>query len=62
LRQAEDDHVDNVNDSLAYYIALKKAAVPVEVDLCGDMAGGDRDDFGINALESYYKEVGGQFV
>jgi hypothetical protein len=39
LRQAEDDHVDNVNDSLAYYIALKNAAVPVEVDLPGDMAG-----------------------
>ena len=25
LLQAEDDHVDNVNDSLAYYIALKNA-------------------------------------
>jgi len=33
LLQAENDHVDNVNDSLAYYIALKKAAVPVEMHL-----------------------------
>jgi acetyl esterase/lipase len=33
LLQAEDDHVDNVNDSLAYYIALKKAGVPVETHL-----------------------------
>jgi acetyl esterase/lipase len=33
LLQAEDDHVDNVNDSLAYYIALRKAGVPVEMHL-----------------------------
>ena len=33
LLQAEDDHVDNVADSLAYYIALKKAGVPVEMHL-----------------------------
>jgi acetyl esterase/lipase len=33
LLQAEDDHVDNVNDSLAYYIALKKAGVHVEMHL-----------------------------
>ena len=33
LLQAEDDHVDNVDDSLAYYIALKKAGVPVELHL-----------------------------
>jgi acetyl esterase/lipase len=33
LLQAEDDHVDNVNDSLAYYIALKRAGVPVEMHL-----------------------------
>ena len=32
LLQAEDDHVDGV-DSLAYYIALKKAGVPVEIHL-----------------------------
>ncbi|MGH9587368.1 MAG: alpha/beta hydrolase [Acidobacteriaceae bacterium] len=33
LLQAEDDHVDNVNDSLVYYIALRKAGVPVEMHL-----------------------------
>jgi acetyl esterase/lipase len=33
LLQAEDDHVDDVNDSLAYYIALKNADVPVEMHL-----------------------------
>jgi acetyl esterase/lipase len=33
LLQNEDDHVDNVNDSLVYYIALKNAGVPVEMHL-----------------------------
>jgi acetyl esterase/lipase len=33
LLQAEDDQVDNVNDSLAYYIALKNAGVSVEMHL-----------------------------
>lgn len=33
LLQAEDDRVDNVNDSQAYYIALKNAGVPVEMHL-----------------------------
>jgi acetyl esterase/lipase len=33
LLQNQDDHVDNVDDSLAYYIALKKAGVPVEMHL-----------------------------
>lgn len=31
--QAEDDPVDNVNNSLVYYIALKNAGVPVEMHL-----------------------------
>lgn len=31
LLQNEDDHVDNVDDALAYLIALKKAGVPVEM-------------------------------
>ena len=33
LLQAENDHVDNVDDPLAYYIALRKAGVPVEMHL-----------------------------
>jgi acetyl esterase/lipase len=33
LLQDEDDHVDNVSDSLVYYIALKDAGVPVEMHL-----------------------------
>jgi acetyl esterase/lipase len=33
LLQAEDDPVDSVNNSLAYYIALKNAGVPVEIHL-----------------------------
>lgn len=33
LLQAENDHVDNVNDSLAYYIALRHAGVPTEMHL-----------------------------
>jgi acetyl esterase/lipase len=33
LLQNEDDHVDSVYDSLAYYIALQKAGVPVEMHL-----------------------------
>ncbi|HEV3482077.1 MAG TPA: alpha/beta hydrolase [Candidatus Acidoferrales bacterium] len=33
LLQAEDDHVDGINQSLVYYIALKNAGVPVEIHL-----------------------------
>jgi acetyl esterase/lipase len=33
LLQAENDNVDSVNNSLVYYIALKKAGVPVEMHL-----------------------------
>jgi len=33
LLQAEDDHVDSGNDSLAYYVGLKNAGVPVEMHL-----------------------------
>ncbi len=33
LVQAEDDNVDGVNQSVAYYIALKNAGVPVELHL-----------------------------
>lgn len=30
LLQNEDDHIDNIDDALSYYIALKDAGVPVE--------------------------------
>jgi acetyl esterase/lipase len=33
LLQAENDNVDTVNNSLVYYIALKKAGVPAEMHL-----------------------------
>lgn len=33
LLQNEDDHVDSVEDSLSYYMGLKKAGVPVEMHL-----------------------------
>jgi acetyl esterase/lipase len=33
LLQAEDDHVDRADDSLAYYLGLKEAGVPVEMHL-----------------------------
>jgi acetyl esterase/lipase len=33
LLQAQDDHVDSVYDSLAYFIALQKAGVPAEMHL-----------------------------
>jgi acetyl esterase/lipase len=33
LLQAEDDHVDSVNDALSYYIALKNAGVTAEMHL-----------------------------
>ncbi|MGA7292023.1 MAG: alpha/beta hydrolase [Terriglobales bacterium] len=33
LLQAQNDHVDGVNQSLVYYVALKNAGVPVEMHL-----------------------------
>ena len=36
LVQAETDSIDNVNQSLVYYIALKDAGVPVEMHLYTD--------------------------
>ncbi len=33
LVQAEDDHVDGVNQSVAYFIALRNAGVPVEMHI-----------------------------
>ncbi len=35
LLQAENDPVDNVNNSLVYFMALKNAGVPVEMHLYG---------------------------
>ena len=35
MLQAENDPVDNVNNSLVYHIALKNAGVPVEMHLYG---------------------------
>jgi acetyl esterase/lipase len=36
LLQAETDSVDNVNQALAYYVALKNAGVPTELHLYAD--------------------------
>ncbi len=48
LLQAEDDYVDNVNQSLVYYIALKNAGVPVEMHLYA--RGGMRSDYGARSF------------
>src|SRR5438874_1709238 len=49
LLQAEDDHVDSVNESLTYYIALKNAGVPVEMHL---YAQGGRSGCGARSFRS----------
>jgi len=51
LLQAEDDHVDNVDDSLAYYIALKNAAVPVEMHLYAHGGAHGGHAFGLRRTE-----------
>jgi len=65
LLQAEDDHVDNVDDSLAYYIALKNAGVPVEMHLYaqgGHAFGLRRTKLAITAwpelVESWLRTIG----
>src|SRR5580704_5590129 len=65
LLQAEDDHVDNVNDSLAYYIALRAAGVPVEMHLYaqgGHAFGLRRTKFPITAwpqlVETWLRTIG----
>jgi acetyl esterase/lipase len=65
LLQAEDDHVDNVDDSLAYYIALKKAGVPVEMHLYaqgGHAFGLRRTEFPITGwpqlVETWLRTIG----
>lgn len=65
LLQAEDDHVDNVDDSLSYYIALKKAGVPAEMHLYahgGHAFGLRRTKFPITAwpqlVETWLRTIG----
>ena len=65
LLQAEDDHVDNVNDSLAYYIALKNTGVPAEMHLYaegGHAFGLRRTNFPITAwpqlVETWLATIG----
>ena len=65
LLQNEDDHVDNVDDSLAYYIALKNAGVPVEMHLYaqgGHAFGLRRTKFPVTAwpqlVETWLKTIG----
>jgi len=65
LLQAEDDHVDDVHDSLAYYIALIKAGVPVEMHLYahgGHAFGLRRTELPITAwpqlLETWLETIG----
>jgi acetyl esterase/lipase len=47
LLQAENDPVDNVNNSLVYYIALKNAGVRVEMHLCAQ----GKHGFGLRRTE-----------
>jgi acetyl esterase/lipase len=65
LLQAEDDEVDSVNDSLAYYIGLKKAGVPVEMHLYaqgGHAFGLRRTEFPITGwpqlVEAWLRTIG----
>jgi len=65
LVQDEDDDVDSVNDSLVYYIALKKAGVPVEMHLYaqgGHAFGLRRTKFPVTAwpelMETWLKTIG----
>ncbi len=51
LVQAEDDHTDGVEQSLVYYIALKKAGVPVEMHLYAQGGHG----FGLRSKRMRYR-------
>lgn len=58
LLQAENDNMDNVDDSLAYYIALKNAGVPVEMHLYaqgGHWFGLRRTEFPITAWPELFE-------
>jgi acetyl esterase/lipase len=65
LLQNEDDHVDRVEDALSYYVALKKAGVPVEMHLYaqgGHAFGLRRTKFPATAwpqlVETWLKQIG----
>lgn len=65
LVQAENDNVDNVNQSLSYYVALKNAGVPVELHLYaqgGHAFGLRRTPFPITAwpelMEEWLRTIG----
>lgn len=65
LLQAEDDHVDGADDSLAYYMGLKKAGVPVEMHLYaqgGHAFGLKRSEFPISQwprlAETWLRTIG----
>ena len=65
LLQAEDDHVDGVEQSLVYYIGLMKGGVPVEMHLYaegGHAFGLRRTNFPIAAwpqlVETWLKKIG----
>lgn len=65
LLQNEDDHVDRVEDSLSYFMALKKAGVPVEMHSYakgGHAFGLRRTNLPVTAwpqlLETWMKSVG----
>ena len=61
--QNEDDHVDNVDDALAYYIALKNAGVPVEMHLYaqgGHAFGLRRTKFPATAWPTWWKHGSGR--
>jgi len=65
LVQAENDPVDNVNNSLVYYMALKNAGVPVEMHLYaqgGHAFGLRQSDFPVTAwpqlVETWLRTIG----
>jgi acetyl esterase/lipase len=60
LLQAEDDQVDGVEQSLAYYVALHKAGVPTEMHLYAQ--GGHAFGLAEHVADRAVAEVGGSVV
>jgi len=64
ILQAEDDHVDHVEQALTYYIALKDAGVPVEMHLYaqGGHGFGLRSEYPVSVwprlVETWLKTIG----